>query len=143
MWVIGHCHRYAGYHPLSLTAGTHMLIDSTIYNIKKYVHVYLVEMNNFYEWVLGVVCKGEFAVYKVSLTYYEDTRIALHFDSYDMTAKHLEEYLNIELCEILDGDIRGYDACGKTLYSQLLIFEFQKQFRERNKSMKELGINYL
>ena len=118
-----------------------MLIDSTIYNIKKYV--YLVEMKNFYEWVLGVACKGEFAVYEVSLTYYEDTRIALQFDSHDMTAKHLEEYLNIELCEILDGDIRGYDACRKTLYSQLLIFEFQKQFRERNKSMKELGINYL
>jgi hypothetical protein len=129
------------YCPLTLTAGINIFIRDEIYYIKKYV--YLVEMKNFYEWVLCVVCKGEFKLYAVSLAYYEDTHIQLHFDSDDTTAKDVEEFLSIELCEILDGDIRGYDAHKKTLYSPWLILEFQKQFYERNKSMKELGINYL
>ena len=100
-------------------------------------------MKNFYEWVLCVVCRGEFKLYAVSLTYYEDTHMQLQFDSNDTTAKDVEEFLSMELCEILDGDIRGYDACKKTLYSPWLILEFQKQFYDRNKSMKELGSNYL
>jgi hypothetical protein len=55
----------------------------------------------------------------------------------------LEEFLNIELTEILDGDIRGYDVEKKILYSAKLILEFKEQFAARNEEMKELDIFYL
>jgi hypothetical protein len=91
------------YWQLSLMNNISIFIDNRIYSIKKYV--YLVKMKNFYEWSLGVVCRDAFVIYHVSLTYYEDSHIALYFESTDVTARHLQEYLNIELSEILDGDI--------------------------------------
>ena len=84
-----------------------IFIDNTLYFVKKYV--YLVEMLNFYEWVLCVIAGGEFTIHVVSLTYYEDTHIAVKFD----VRNDMEEFLNIELTEMLDGDIRGYDVSKK------------------------------
>jgi hypothetical protein len=114
-----------------------IFIDNTLYSVKKYV--YLVEMLNFYEWVLCVIAGGEFTIHVVSLTYYEDTHIAVKFD----VRNDMEEFLNIELTEMLDGDIRGYDVSKKILYSPQLILQFKEQFAERNRSMKELAVFYL
>jgi hypothetical protein len=105
--------------------------------VEKYV--YLVKMLNFYEWIFCVVGKGEFEIYVGSLTYYEDTHIVVNFD----VRNDIEEFLNIELTEMLDGDIRGYDDNKRILYSPQLILLFKEQFAKRNKSMKELGITYL
>jgi hypothetical protein len=122
--------------------GVVMFMNDSVYCVKKYV--YLVKMENFYEWSLGVVGKGEAAVYHFTLTYYGDKGIVLHEDLHqDKVAENIVEYLNIELCEILDGDIRCYDAVTKTLYSTKLIEEFRKQFDARNESMRELRIDYL
>ena len=118
-----------------------MFVNNSVYRVKKYV--YLVKMKNFYEWSLGVVCRSEATVYHFSLTYYGDKGIVLCTDLQDRVAENIVEYLNIELCEILDGDIRCYDVVTKTLYSPKLIDEFRKQFGERNESMKELRIDYL
>ena len=118
-----------------------MFVNNSVYSVKRYV--YLVKMKNFYEWSLGVVCRGEADVYNFSLTYYGDKGIVLCTDRVDRVAENIVEYLNIELCEILDGDIRSYDVVTKTLYSPKLIDEFRIQFGERNESMKELRIDYL
>jgi hypothetical protein len=96
-------------------------------------------MLNFYEWVLCVIAGGEFTIHVVSLTYYEDTHIAVKFD----VRNDMEEFLNIELTEMLDGDIRGYDVSKKILYSPQLILQFKEQFAERNRVMKELAVFYL
>jgi hypothetical protein len=115
--------------------GVVMFMDDSVYDVQKYV--YLVKMENFYEWSLGVVGKGEAAVYHFTLTYYCDKGIGLREDlRQDGTSENIIEYLNIELCEILDGDIRCYDDVTKTLYSTKLIEEFRKQFDARNESMK-------
>ena len=122
--------------------GVVMFMNDSVYSVKKYV--YLVKMENFYEWSLGVVGKGEAAVYHFTLTYYEDKGIVLREDLHqDRVAENIVEYLNIELCEILDSDIRCYDAVTKTLYSTKLIEEFRKQFDARNESMRELRIDFL
>ena len=117
--------------------GNNIFVDDTLYLVEKYV--YLVKMLNFYEWVLCVVGKGEFTIHVASLTYYEDTHIVVKFDA----RNDMEEFLNIELTEMLAGDIRGYDADKMILYSPQLILQFKEQFAARNKSMKELGVFYL
>jgi hypothetical protein len=110
-------------------------MDDSVYNVRKYV--YLVKMENFYDWRLGVVGKGEAGVYRFTLTYHCDKGIVLREDfRQDGTSENIIEYLNIELCEMLD-DIRCYDDVTKTLYSTKLLEEFRKQFDARNKSMKE------
>jgi serine/threonine protein kinase HipA of HipAB toxin-antitoxin module len=114
-----------------------IFMDDTLYSVKKYV--YLVEMLNFYEWVLCVIAGGEFTVHVASLTYYEDTHIVVKFDA----RNDMEEFLNIELTEMLAGDIRGYDVNKKILYSLQLILQFKEQFAARNKEMKELAVFYL
>jgi hypothetical protein len=117
--------------------GHNIFVDDTVYIVEKYV--YLVKMLNFYEWIFCVVGKGEFEIYVGSLTYYEDTHIVVNFD----VRNDIEEFLNIELTEMLDGDISGYDVNKRILYSPQLILLFKEQFAKRNKSMKELGITYL
>ena len=59
----------AGYWSLALTQDINIFMDDTLYSVKKYV--YLVEMLNFYEWVLCVIAGGEFTIHVASLTYYE------------------------------------------------------------------------
>ena len=121
-------------HP-SFNRGVVLFMDDSVYNVRKYV--YLVKMENFYDWRLGVVGKGEAAVYRFTLMYCSDKGIVLCEDfRQDGTSENIIEYLNIELCEMLD-DIRCYDDVTKTLYSTKLLEEFRKQFDARNKSMKE------
>jgi hypothetical protein len=110
-----------------------IFMDDTLYVVKKYV--YMVEMLSLYEWVLCVIARGEFTVYVACLTFHEDSHIVVKFD----IRNDLEEFLNIELTEMLDGDIRGYDVSKKILYSPQLIFFFKEQFAERNSTMKELA----
>ena len=122
-------------HP-SFNRGVVLFMDDSVYNVRKYV--YLVKIEHFYDWHLGVVGKDEAAVYRFTLAYYSDKGIVLRKDfRQDGTSENIIEYLNIELCEILDDDIRCYDDVTKTLYSTKLLEEFRKQFDARNKSMKE------
>jgi hypothetical protein len=112
-----------------------MFMDDSVYNVRKYV--YLVKMENFYDWTLGVVGRGVSAVYHFTLTYCADKGIVLREDlRQDRTSSNIIEYLNIELDEILHDDIRRYDDVTKTLYSIKLIEEFKKQFDVRNESMR-------
>jgi hypothetical protein len=112
-----------------------MFMDDSVYNVRKYV--YLVKMENFYDWTLGVVGRGEAAVYHFTLTHCADKGIVLREDlRQDRTSSNIIEYLNIELDEILHDDIRRYDDVTKTLYSIKLIEEFKKQFDVRNESMR-------
>jgi hypothetical protein len=117
--------------------GNNIFVLDTIYQVEMYV--YLVQILNYYEWVLCIVGRNGFTIHVVSLTYYKDTHIVVKFDEENA----LEEFLNIELTEILDGDIRGYDVEKKILYSAKLILEFKEQFAARNEEMKELDIFYL
>jgi hypothetical protein len=117
--------------------GNNLFVLDTIYQVELYV--YLVQMINYYEWVLCTIGRNGFTIHVVSLTYYKDTHIEVKFDEENA----LEEFLNIELTEILDGDIRGYDAEKNILYSAKLILEFKEQFAARNEQMKELDIFYL
>jgi hypothetical protein len=111
-----------------------MFMDDTIYDVRKYV--YLAKMENFYDWKLGVVGRGNAAVYHFTITYYADKGIVLREDLRQYhTSSNIIEYLNIELDEILHDDIRCYDDVTKTLYSIKLIEEFKKQFHLRNESM--------
>ena len=110
-------------------------MDDSVYNVQKYV--YLVRMENFYDWKLGVVGRGESAVYHFTLTYCANKGVVLREDlRQDRTSANIIEYLNIELDEILHDDIRRYDDVTKTLYSIKLIEEFRKQFDLRNESMR-------
>jgi hypothetical protein len=112
-----------------------MFMDDSVYNVRKYV--YLVKMENFYDWTLGVVGRGKAAVYHFTLMYCADKGIVLREDlRQDRTSSNIIEFLNIELDEILHDDIRRYDDVTKTLYSIKLIEEFKKQFDVRNESMR-------
>ena len=112
-----------------------MLINDTIYNIRKYV--YLVKMENIYVWKIGVVGRGSAALYHFNIVYYADKGIVLSEDlRQDHISSNIIDYLNIELDEILDDDIRRYDYVTKTLYSSQLVEEFKKQFHLRNESMR-------
>jgi ABC-type multidrug transport system fused ATPase/permease subunit len=111
-----------------------MFMDDTVYDVRKYV--YLVKMENFYDWKLGVVGRGNAAVYHFTITYYANKGIRLREDlRQDQISSNIIEYLNIELDEILHDDIRCYDDVTKTLYSVKLVEEFKKQFHLRNDSM--------
>jgi hypothetical protein len=89
-----------------------MFMDDSVYNVRKYV--YLVKMENFYDWTLGVVGRGNAAVYHFTLTYFADKGIVLREDlRQDRTSSNIIEYLNIELDEILHDDIRRYDDVTK------------------------------
>ena len=111
-----------------------MFMDDSVYNVRKYV--YLVKMENFYNWTLGVVGRGNAAVYHFTLMYFADKGIVLREDLHqDSISSNIIEYLNIELDEILHDDIRHYDDVTKTLYSIKLIEEFKRQFDVRNESM--------
>ena len=123
------------YRPVGFNRGVVLFVYDSVYNVRKYV--YLVKMENFYDWRLGVVGKDEALLYRFTLTYHCDKGIVLREDfRQDGTSENIIEYLNIELCEMLD-DIRCYDDVTKTLYSTELLEEFRKQFEARNKSMKE------
>jgi hypothetical protein len=111
-----------------------MFMDDTVYDVRKYV--YLVKMENFYEWKLGVVGRGNATVYHFTIIYYANKGIGLREDlRQDQISANIIEYLNIELDEILDDDIRCYDDDTKTLYSIKLVEEFKKQFHLRNDFM--------
>ena len=118
-----------------------MFIDDTVYDIQKYV--YLVKMENFYAWKLGVVGRGVAALYHFTIKYYADKGIVLseHLRQ-DHISSNIIEYLNIELDEILQDDIRCYDDVTKTLYSIKLVEEFKKQFHLRNESMRIHSVEY-
>jgi hypothetical protein len=111
-----------------------MFMDDTVYDVRKYV--YLVKMENFYDWKLGVVGRGNAAVYHFTIIYYANKGICLREDlRQDQISSNIIEYLNIELDEILHDDIRRYDDDTKTLYSIKLVEEFKKQFHLRNDLM--------
>jgi hypothetical protein len=110
-----------------------MFMDDTVYDVRKYV--YLVKMESFSDWKIGVVGRGNAAVYHFTVVYYANKGIRLFELRQDHISSNIVEYLNIELDEILHDDIRCYDDITKTLYSVKLVEEFKKQFHLRNAYM--------
>ncbi|CAB3980416.1 Hypothetical predicted protein [Paramuricea clavata] len=136
--------------PRPLTGTTVLMVDNCLYKMRCYV--YLVGYVSREDLILGVIDRGEYASYRVTLEYISNTGFEITVEAaqvdfkypqgveggsgyYELLAKYIQEYLSIELCE-MDGDIRGYDSSRKILYSSKMLAEFQRWFDYRKNEDK-------
>ncbi|CAB3981405.1 Hypothetical predicted protein [Paramuricea clavata] len=136
--------------PRSCTGKTILMVDNCLYKIRCYV--YLVGCVSREDLILGVIDRGEYAAYRVTLKI-SDLGFEVTVDAaqegykyphgveggsgyyYELLAMYIQEYLDMELCE-MDGDIGEYDSSRDILYSSKMLAEFQRWFNYRKNEDK-------